>query len=116
EAPPPPSQFNPTIPPELEQTVLWVLNKNASDRPTDADQLITVLEHCREAITSAGAGQHTSRMAAVAAAGAAAGAGAAIAGPGLAAYEAAQRQTTNGPGEMVAVTPPPEDEDHHDRA
>src|SRR5947209_16023444 len=41
EAPPPPSQFNPTIPPELEQTVLWVLNKNASDRPTDADQLIT---------------------------------------------------------------------------
>ena len=116
EAPPPPSQFNPTIPPELEQTVLWVLNKNASDRPSDADQLITVLEHCREAITSAGAGQHTSRMAAVAAAGAAAGAGAAIAGPGLAAYEAAQRQTTNGSGEMMAVTPPPEDEDHHDRA
>jgi serine/threonine-protein kinase len=113
EAPPPPSQFNPNIPPELEQTVLWVLNKNASDRPTDADQLITVLEHCREAITSAGAGQHTASMAAVAAAGAAAGAGAAIAGPGLAAYQAAQRQTTNGSGEMMAVTPPPEDEDDH---
>jgi eukaryotic-like serine/threonine-protein kinase len=113
EAPPPPSQFNPNIPPELEQTVLWVLNKNASDRPTDADQLITVLEHCREAITSAGAGQHTASMAAVAAAGAAAGAGAAIAGPGLAAYEAAQRQTTNGSGEMMVVTPPPEDEDDH---
>ena len=113
EAPPPPSQFNPNIPAELEQTVLWVLNKNASDRPTDADQLITVLEHCREAIASAGAGQHTASMAAVAAAGAAAGAGAAIAGPGLAAYQAAQRQTTNGSGEMMAVTPPPEDEDDH---
>ncbi len=59
EAPVPPRQLNPNIPPELEQTVLWVLNKNASDRPADADQLITVLEHCREAITSAGAGQHT---------------------------------------------------------
>ena len=68
ETPRPPSQINPNIPPELEQTVLWVLNKNASDRPADADQLITVLEHCREAITSAGAGQHTASMAAVAAA------------------------------------------------
>ncbi len=104
EAPVPPSQINPNIPPELEQTVLWVLNKNASDRPADADQLITVLEHCREAITSAGAGQHTASMAAVAAAGAAAGAGAAIA-PGLAAYQEAQGQATNGSGEMSAVHP-----------
>jgi serine/threonine-protein kinase len=103
EAPPPPSQFNPNIPPELEQTVLWVLNKNPSDRPADADQLITVLEHCREAITSAGAGQHTASMAAVAAAGAAAGAGAAIGGPGLAAYQHAQAQATNGTGELAAV-------------
>jgi len=105
EAPPPPSQFNPNIPPELEQTVLWVLNKNAADRPADADQLITVLEHCREAITSAGAGQHTASMAAVAAAGAAAGAGAAIAGPAVAAYEHAQAQATNGSGELQAVQP-----------
>ncbi len=103
EAPPPPSQFNPNIPPELEQTVLWVLNKNATDRPADADQLITVLEHCREAITSAGAGQHTASMAAVAAAGAAAGAGAAITGPAIAAYHHAQSQATNGSGEMSAV-------------
>jgi serine/threonine-protein kinase len=110
EAPPPPSQFNPNIPPELEQTVLWVLNKNASDRPADADQLITVLEHCREAITSAGAGQHTASMAAVAAAGAAAGAGAAIGAPGLAAYQHAQAQATNGSGEMSVVRPPEEHE------
>ncbi|HEY5427746.1 MAG TPA: Stk1 family PASTA domain-containing Ser/Thr kinase [Solirubrobacteraceae bacterium] len=103
EAPIPPRGINPEIPPELEQTVLWVLNKNASDRPADADQLITVLEHCREAITSAGAGQHTASMAAVAAAGAAAGAGAAIAGG----YPHAD-PVTNGSGRMVAVPPPEE--------
>ena len=99
EAPIPPREINPDIPPELEQTVLWVLNKNASDRPADADQLITVLEHCREAITSAGAGQHTASMAAVAAAGAAAGAGAAIAGT----YARAD-PVTNGSGELAAVS------------
>jgi eukaryotic-like serine/threonine-protein kinase len=103
EAPIPPREINPDIPPELEQTVLWVLNKNASDRPADADQLITVLEHCREAITSAGAGQHTASMAAVAAAGAAAGVGAAIAGG----YSPAD-PATNGSGQMEAVVPPEE--------
>jgi beta-lactam-binding protein with PASTA domain/predicted Ser/Thr protein kinase len=105
EAPPPLSSINPDVPPELEQTVLWVLNKQASDRPTDADQLITVLEHCREAIMSAGAGQHTASMAAVAAAGAAAGAGAAIAGPAL-----RTDPQTNGSGEIAVVT---EEEERH---
>ena len=61
-----------TIPPELEQIVLWALNKNPADRPADADQLITVLEHCREAILAGAAGEHTASMAAIAA-GAAAG-------------------------------------------
>ncbi len=103
EPPLPPRAINPAIPPELEQTILWVLNKNPADRPVDADQLITVLEHCREALTSAGEGQHTASMAAVAAAGAAAGAGAAIAGGALAADP-----TTNGSGEMAAVAAPPE--------
>jgi eukaryotic-like serine/threonine-protein kinase len=112
EAPVPPRQINPNIPPELEQTVLWVLNKNASDRPADADQLITVLEHCREAIASAGAGQHTASMAAVAAAGAAAGAGAAIVGPAMAAYQQAEQQATNGSGELSAVRSPEEHERH----
>jgi len=98
EAPTPLSAINPNVPPELEQTVLWVLNKDPADRPADADQLITVLEHCREAITSAGAGQHTASMAAVAAAGAAAGANAAIADQAMRAYRA-----TNGTGEVAAV-------------
>jgi beta-lactam-binding protein with PASTA domain/predicted Ser/Thr protein kinase len=104
EAPAPPSAINPSIPPELEQTVLWVLNKDPADRPVDADQLIRVLEHCREAITSAGAGQHTASMAAVAAAGAAAGANAAIVDRAMRSYQA-----TNGTGEAPAVVAP-EDE------
>ena len=33
EAPPPPSALNPTIPPELEQIVLWALNKNPARPP-----------------------------------------------------------------------------------
>jgi eukaryotic-like serine/threonine-protein kinase len=74
EAPVPPSRLNPLVPPELEQVVLWVLNKNPSDRPADADQLITALEHARTSILSAAAGENTARMAAVAAL-AAAGAG-----------------------------------------
>src|SRR6201995_925691 len=42
EAPVPPRRYNPAVTPELEQTVLWTLNKNPEDRPADADQLIAV--------------------------------------------------------------------------
>jgi beta-lactam-binding protein with PASTA domain len=98
EAPVPPRHLNPAIPPELEQTILWVLNKDPADRPASADQLITVLEYCREAITTAGAGQHTASMAAVAAAGAAAGADAAIG--------AYREPVTNGSGRLAAVVAP----------
>jgi eukaryotic-like serine/threonine-protein kinase len=77
EAPPPPSVFNPSIPPELEQVVMWTLNKNPADRPTDADQFITALEQAKAAIRSGVGGQHTASMAAVAAAG---GAGAGFGG------------------------------------
>jgi eukaryotic-like serine/threonine-protein kinase len=104
EAPTPLSAINPDVPPELEQTVLWVLNKDPADRPVDADQLITVLEHCRQAIASAGAGQHTASMAAVAAAGAVAGDSAAITERAIRAY-----RVTNGTGEVPAVGGP-EDE------
>jgi beta-lactam-binding protein with PASTA domain/predicted Ser/Thr protein kinase len=103
EAPVPPSTINPAIPPELEQTVLWTLNKNPADRPTDADQLITVLEHCRVSIEAGGAGQNTASMAAVAA-GAAAGLPTAGAlAEAAAAYEAgaaiADPPARNGTGE-----------------
>jgi len=33
ESPAPPSTINPNIPPELEQVVLWTLNKDPADRP-----------------------------------------------------------------------------------
>jgi beta-lactam-binding protein with PASTA domain/predicted Ser/Thr protein kinase len=72
EAPVAPHVINPAVPLELEQTILWTLNKNPTDRPVDADQLITVLEHCRDAIRAGAAGQNTAAMTAVAA-GAAAG-------------------------------------------
>jgi eukaryotic-like serine/threonine-protein kinase len=101
EAPVPPSAINPAIPPELEQTVLWTLNKNPADRPVDADQLITVLEHCRASIEAGGAGQNTASMAAVAA-GAAAGLPTAGAlAEAAAAYEAAAAaaDARNGTGE-----------------
>jgi eukaryotic-like serine/threonine-protein kinase len=72
EAPPAPSAINPKIPPELEQVVLWALNKNASDRPHDADQFITALEQVKAGIVSGARGQRTTSMAAVAIATAAA--------------------------------------------
>ena len=72
EAPVAPSNLNPAIPPVLEQTVLWALNKNPADRPTDADQFIDVLEGVREQISSGKAAQPTASMRAVTAAEAAA--------------------------------------------
>jgi serine/threonine-protein kinase len=68
EAPIPPSQFNPEIPSALEQVVLWTLNKDAADRPADADQLIMALEQVREAL-AAPAGEVTASMRALAAGG-----------------------------------------------
>ncbi len=62
EAPPPPSQFNHAIPPILEQTVLWALNKNPADRPVDADQFIGVLEGVRAQIAGGQGGQPTASM------------------------------------------------------
>jgi beta-lactam-binding protein with PASTA domain len=68
EAPTPPSRYNPEIPPALEQTVLWALNKNAADRPQDADAFINVLEGIRESLLAGGGGgQVTASMAALSA-------------------------------------------------
>ena len=72
EAPLAPRVLNPSIPPELEQAILWVLNKNPADRPTDADQFIHALEQVRGVIVAGGGGQRTASFSAVAAAQAAA--------------------------------------------
>ncbi|MBV9801872.1 MAG: Stk1 family PASTA domain-containing Ser/Thr kinase [Solirubrobacterales bacterium] len=66
EAPPPMSVLNPEVPPELEQIVMWALNKNPVDRPANADQFITALEQARTALLSGERGQRTASMAALA--------------------------------------------------
>src|ERR1700677_4689459 len=65
EAPVPPSKINPRVPPELEQVVLWALNKDPVHRPADDDQLIMALEQAKEAIVSGTRGQRTASFAAV---------------------------------------------------
>ncbi len=108
ESPPPPREINPNVPLELEQVVLWVLNKNPADRPANADELITALEHAKVSIQSGAAGQDTARMAAVAAL-AATGAGGGGALGALLAPESAPYpdQSSNGAG--VSDTEPPHD-------
>jgi beta-lactam-binding protein with PASTA domain len=64
EAPTPPRRWNPEIPPALEQTVLWALNKDPADRPQKADAFINVLEGIRESLVSGG-GQVTANMTAL---------------------------------------------------
>jgi beta-lactam-binding protein with PASTA domain/predicted Ser/Thr protein kinase len=83
EAPTAPTAINPAVPPELEQVVLWALNKNPADRPTDADQLIAALEAARGAILGGERGQRTASMAALAAVGGVGGAHGAAAASGV---------------------------------
>src|ERR1700729_3920492 len=68
EAPVPPSDFNPAVPPELEQVVMWSRNKEPADRPAVADQFSPALENVKSVIRSGAPGQHTASMAAVIAA------------------------------------------------
>ncbi len=88
ESPLPPSVINPSVPPELEQVVLWSLNKDPADRPTDADQFVVALEQARAAIVGHAGGQHTASMAALGGAGAVAAGGAAGIAGAMAAYGA----------------------------
>src|SRR2546421_1448429 len=66
EAPAAPTRMNPGIPPELEQVVLWTLNKNPADRPPDADELIRSPEAAKAAILTGTSGERTASMAALA--------------------------------------------------
>jgi eukaryotic-like serine/threonine-protein kinase len=66
EAPPPMAVMNPDVPAELDQVVMWALNKNPVDRPANADQFITALEQARASIQSGEPGQRTASMAALA--------------------------------------------------
>ncbi len=113
EAPPPMSVLNPDVPAELEQVVMWALNKNPVDRPANADQFITALEQARAAIQSGEPGQRTASMAAMA--GVAAGRYAAAAA--VTAPPAAPPPPGTGPFEVIDTAyVPPEDEPPHRRA
>jgi serine/threonine-protein kinase len=116
EVPAAPRRFNAAIPRELEQVVMWALNKNPTDRPHDADEFISALEGARGAIVAGARGERTASMAAVG--------GAAAVGAGLAAAHNANfapatpappppispyPPTTTGPPPPTAPAGPPED-------
>ncbi|MGA2926890.1 MAG: protein kinase, partial [Solirubrobacteraceae bacterium] len=67
EPPPSPRMITPSVPPELEQVVLWALNKNPADRPADADEFLAALDQARAAIVAHAGGQRTASIAALAA-------------------------------------------------
>ncbi len=116
EAPPPMTVFNPAVPAELEQVVMWALNKNPVDRPANADQFITALEQARTAIQSGERGQRTASMAALA--GVAAGRYAATAAAGSGVAGGRHRRRGTGPSTTARTTgpvPPPDDEPPHRR-
>jgi beta-lactam-binding protein with PASTA domain len=104
EAPPAPRTINPAVPPELEQAILWALNKNPSDRPTDADQFINALEQVKAMIESGQGGQRTASFASI---------GAAEAYGAADAYGAAGDTSPPGVG-VLAGDEEPEDEDPTD--
>jgi eukaryotic-like serine/threonine-protein kinase len=110
EAPVPLLHLNPGIPPELEHVVMWALNKNPSDRPQEADQLILALEQAKAIIVSGARGQHTASMAALAAVGVGgpvmAGAGAPLVPPPV----TPPPGDGNGAGVLVGEPPPDSEE------
>ena len=70
EAPTAPTRVNANVPVELEQVVMWALNKNPSDRPQEAEQFITALQRAKESILAGRRGERTAAMAAIAGVGA----------------------------------------------
>ena len=109
EAPAPPTYVNPTVPPALEEVVMWTLNKNPADRPRNADELITALQAARAAILAGQAGERTAAMAAVAG-----GVGLAAVGPSPAPYAGVEADApAPPPGVLIPATdgygaPPPD--------
>jgi serine/threonine-protein kinase len=70
EAPTAPTQVNANVPPELEQVVMWALNKDPADRPQEAEQFIAALQRAKESILAGRRGERTAAMAAIAGVGA----------------------------------------------
>ena len=107
EAPTAPTAVNPNLPVELEQVVMWALNKNPADRPADADQFIAALEHAKAAIVAGTAGQRTASITAVAAV---APVGGGIPPPATASNAGAETAPTDGQAAAVDGGGPPPDQ------
>jgi eukaryotic-like serine/threonine-protein kinase len=102
DAPPAPRSINPNVPPELEQVILWALNKNPTDRPTDADQFINALEQVKAMIESGQGGPRTTSFASI---------GAAEAYGAADAYGAIDSDTSPPAVGVLAADEEPEDEE-----
>jgi len=70
EAPTAPTRLHADIPTELEQIVMWALNKNPADRPRDAEEFIAALERAKASVLAGRRGEQTAAMAAIAGVGA----------------------------------------------
>ena len=114
EAPTAPTVINPRIPPELEQVVMWALNKNPADRPRDADEFLNVLEQAKELLVSRSRGERTMSMPALAAVGAVPEAAPVVAAAAV--EELVPVGTGDGAGDLAAAAMlPPEGPDEEER-
>jgi eukaryotic-like serine/threonine-protein kinase len=59
EEPAPPRRLNPAVPPELEQVVMWALQKDPGRRPPNADAFIAALQEVRGHLAADDPGQRT---------------------------------------------------------
>jgi eukaryotic-like serine/threonine-protein kinase len=104
EAPVPPSRLNPAVPQALEQVVMWALNKNAGDRPADADEFIEALKHAREIMHAPPTEQTAMMRAVVPAAMVGAGSAGLLAAPGTQLMTTTAVAPINGGGFELADT------------
>jgi serine/threonine-protein kinase len=111
ESPTAPTVLNPNVPPEVEQVVLWALNKDPAQRPRDADEFIAALERAKQAILAGRSGQRTAEMAALAGVGVGA-VPAAAAGGGLGGVAAPVAEKPGGDGAGAVLAEPPLPPDH----
>jgi serine/threonine-protein kinase len=114
EAPTAPTAINPTIPTELEQVVMWALNKNPADRPANADQFLNALEDAKAAILARARGERTISMpalAGIAGAGAAASGGRVVPAAAVAPPPTVRESPGDGAPALLVEPPPPPPDD-----
>ena len=63
ETVPPPSSLNPSIPPLIDELVLWATAREPAHRPADAGELLTVVARARAELRNSGAVAQTTQLA-----------------------------------------------------